>query len=200
MVSSTTLTTIEMTVIALSRGDRASSLTRQNALCRLMLGQRPNLRLANPRLEALRRYAVLLRLHGSALCIAERERLCDAGFDDWQIGEIGRLVMLSLPEETSSSTSAFRRMRTCEPIFLQLPRRGVGLRFLLRLPHIPTPLAQQRSSAICSRPLLGRSLSIWNCWNWARRGCGSCQIVSGDVTTSVRQNVGPRCEDSHINC
>ncbi len=86
------LTAIELAVIALSRGDRASSLVRQSNLSRCIFGQRASLRLADPRLEALRRYAILLRLHGTALTRLERERLGDAGYDDRQIDEIHRLV------------------------------------------------------------------------------------------------------------
>lgn len=114
MVSPHILTAIELAVIALSRSDRASSLRRQNDLSRFIFGQRTNLRLADPRLEALRRYAILLRLHGAALPRLERERLCDAGYDDRQIGEIHRLVAPLLREEADPRTSTCTQPRACE--------------------------------------------------------------------------------------
>jgi len=48
--------------------------------------------LASPRLEALRRYAVLRRLHGVRMADAEREALAAAGYVPDQIAAIDRLI------------------------------------------------------------------------------------------------------------
>jgi hypothetical protein len=74
---------IERQVLILARGDRSSSL-RVSPLLDGLLGRlfgtsRPN-RLADPRLEALRRLAVTARLRGARAVAAETRRFLAAGF------------------------------------------------------------------------------------------------------------------------
>lgn len=86
------LTSIELVVIALARDDPPSSLVQRRGLVRQMFGRRVRHSLAAPRLEALRRYAILRRVHDVAFDGVERERLRAIGFDDSQIGAIDRLI------------------------------------------------------------------------------------------------------------
>jgi hypothetical protein len=87
------LTPLERAVIALSCTDPVSSLRpngrRRGWFFGLPTGPLP---LANPRLEALRRYAILRRVRGTARIAAERERLHEAGFDNQKIEAIDDLV------------------------------------------------------------------------------------------------------------
>lgn len=87
------LTPLERAVVALSCKDPVSSLRlnrrRRGWILGLPTGPLP---LANPRLEALRRYAILRRVHGAARVEAERKRLHEAGFDDPKIEAIDDLV------------------------------------------------------------------------------------------------------------
>lgn len=84
---------LERAVIALSRNDPAWSLTRQGPVARWVCargyGPQP---LANPRLEALRRYAILRRIKGKSLAKQEYELLCEKGFDYKKINEINKLL------------------------------------------------------------------------------------------------------------
>lgn len=77
------ISTLERRTIELSLRDARSSIdepTRmRRALARLLSPPRQT-RLADPRLEALRRFAVLYRLHGSAMRTEEVDRLLTAGF------------------------------------------------------------------------------------------------------------------------
>ncbi|PZU46066.1 MAG: hypothetical protein DI568_12645 [Sphingomonas sp.] len=102
------LTPLEMRVIAMSRGDLPGSLARQSRLFRWIRGQRTDpLPLADPRLEALRRYAILYRMHGKALDERESRRLRDAGFSPRSIEDVRRLTAPGHdrwpPEPTPSS-------------------------------------------------------------------------------------------------
>lgn len=87
------LTPLERAVIALSCKDPVSSLRpisrKRGWILGLPTGPLP---LANPRLEALRRYAILRRVRGADRLEAERERLHQAGFDSPKIEEIDDLV------------------------------------------------------------------------------------------------------------
>ncbi len=87
------LTPLERAVIALSRQDPVSSLRsgsrKRGWILGLPTAPPP---LANPRLEALRRYAILRRLHGQDRVEAEREQLGKMDFSDEQIEEVGDLV------------------------------------------------------------------------------------------------------------
>lgn len=87
-----TLTALEVTVLALACHDPLSSILPRKRFARYPLGPRPHSPLANPRLEALRRFAILRRLHGRAMAAAERERIRDAGYDPRQIDAIEALI------------------------------------------------------------------------------------------------------------
>jgi hypothetical protein len=87
------LTPLERAVVALSRADPISSLRPNSRKRGWILGLPAGpLPLANPRLEALRRYAILRRVHGAARVEAERDQLHEAGFDNSKIQEIDDLV------------------------------------------------------------------------------------------------------------
>lgn len=90
---SNTLTRIELAVIALSRHDPLPQAKEQGRFSALVFGRRPQLALANPRLEALRRYAIVVRLTRGVPQEAERARVLNAGFDPTQIAEIDRLLL-----------------------------------------------------------------------------------------------------------
>lgn len=90
------LTRLERLTIHIARNDGIDSLTqpeRGNRFTRwLFRADQPN-PLADPRLEALRRYAVLLRLRADAMPADETRRLLDAGFAAAALPEIHRLVL-----------------------------------------------------------------------------------------------------------
>jgi len=96
-MSDPVLTDIELVVIALARSDPLSSLTRRRSLVRQIFGDNVRQELASPRLEALRRYAILRRVHGTTLPETERGRLRESGFDDPQTNEIDRLIAAQNP-------------------------------------------------------------------------------------------------------
>jgi hypothetical protein len=78
---------LEWSVIALAGRDRLSSLRepgRMSVAMGAIFGSRPNPRLADPRLEALRRVALLARVHGYRIPTSERRRFEEAGFDERQ--------------------------------------------------------------------------------------------------------------------
>ncbi|MBB3957519.1 hypothetical protein [Novosphingobium sediminicola] len=89
------LTKLERLAIHIARSDGIDSLAqpeRGNRFTRwLFRADRPN-PLADPRLEALRRYAVLLRLRGDAMPADETRRLLDAGFARETLNEVHHLV------------------------------------------------------------------------------------------------------------
>jgi outer membrane scaffolding protein for murein synthesis (MipA/OmpV family) len=86
------LTTIDLAVIALARLDPRSSLKSPRRLFVRLFGVRVHPPLASPRLEALRRYAILRRLHGALIAADEQESLRVAGYEASQIEAIDRLV------------------------------------------------------------------------------------------------------------
>lgn len=67
------------------------------AVTRWLFGVEPARRLANDRLEALRRYAILYRLLGSGMAQEERQRVIDAGFAAKQLEEAHALVARLAP-------------------------------------------------------------------------------------------------------
>jgi len=81
----------EWLVIALSRGDTTSSLEEPGRFRRTLETffkiRRAN-RLADPRLEALRRMAVLLRIGGASASADERAGFLSAGFTSAQFGAL----------------------------------------------------------------------------------------------------------------
>jgi outer membrane protein len=87
------LTPLEKQVIALSLGDRRSSLVPRSHIFLWFFGYRAtSLPLANPRLEALRRYAILSRTSKQGLPQDECDRLCRAGYDSRQKKAIDGLI------------------------------------------------------------------------------------------------------------
>ena len=74
---------LEWAVVAIARGDRLSSLGtpgRMASALGILFGSRPNPRLADPRLEALRRIAVLSWHSGYSVASHEVAAFIDAGF------------------------------------------------------------------------------------------------------------------------
>ncbi|HVF95328.1 MAG TPA: hypothetical protein VM900_13525 [Sphingomonas sp.] len=79
---------LEWSVIALAKRDTLRSLDQPGRLSRALgglFGAGANSRLADPRLEALRRMAVHAWRRGFALPVAEIERFIAAGFDEAQM-------------------------------------------------------------------------------------------------------------------
>ena len=77
------LNDLEWSVVGIAERDRLSTLrkaARPSRVSRLLFGERPNPRLADPRLEALRRVAVLSWHHGYTIPSAEVRGFLDAGF------------------------------------------------------------------------------------------------------------------------
>ncbi|HCB75464.1 MAG TPA: hypothetical protein DEP91_04715 [Sphingomonas bacterium] len=75
---------LEWSVVALARRDKVASLREPGRVAVAMgvlFGERPNPRLADPRLEALRRMAVLSWRHGYEVDTSEIRRFVDAGYD-----------------------------------------------------------------------------------------------------------------------
>lgn len=88
------LTPLEKQVIALSFGDPRSSLVPRSNISLWFFGHRAtSLPLANPRLEALRRYAILSRTSMQTLPQNECDRLRHAGYDSRQKEAIDRLIV-----------------------------------------------------------------------------------------------------------
>ncbi len=78
----------EWKVVALARRDSLASLREPSRLTRLLaalFGEGINRRLANPRLEALRRFAVLAWHHGYALPVSAIKAIKEAGFTVEQV-------------------------------------------------------------------------------------------------------------------
>lgn len=78
---------LEWSVIALARRDGLSSLRspgRVSLAMGVLFGDRTNTRLADPRLEALRRIAVLTWHRGYSVAPSEVRRFYEAGFDSEQ--------------------------------------------------------------------------------------------------------------------
>jgi hypothetical protein len=89
------LSSLDQSVIALAAFDHRISVEPSGVVARLfqyVFGEQNSNRLADDRLEALRRYAILYRLEGPQLPPLERSRLTEAGFDDHQKAQIDRLV------------------------------------------------------------------------------------------------------------
>ncbi|MBW6522875.1 hypothetical protein KZ810_05135 [Sphingomonas sp. RHCKR47] len=79
----TQLSALEWSVVAIARNDRLSSLREPSRLSVAMgglFGARHNPRLADPRLEALRRMAVLSWHHGYTVPTSALTAFTDAGF------------------------------------------------------------------------------------------------------------------------
>ncbi|WP_294264062.1 hypothetical protein [uncultured Sphingomonas sp.] len=75
---------LEWSVVALARRDKVASLREPGRVAVAMgvlFGERPNPRLADPKLEALRRMAVLSWRHGYEVDTFEIRRFVEAGYD-----------------------------------------------------------------------------------------------------------------------
>jgi outer membrane protein len=102
------LTNLELAAIALARTERLSSLKPAPCLWRHLFGIRSSTPLANPKLEALRRYAILYRLRGTALPETECERLREVGYSLRQIEMIECLVAPQRQRRQPRARASFR--------------------------------------------------------------------------------------------
>jgi len=103
-VEDAALTATERQVILASLRDPASSLEsggRIRTALRWIFDVRPPNPLADARLEALRRFAVLMRRFGDRLSTIEIDRLAMAGYSPGQIREASRRIA-SAPGKSSS--------------------------------------------------------------------------------------------------
>ncbi|WP_404713224.1 hypothetical protein [Sphingomonas sp. MMS24-J13] len=84
----------ERRAVLLARSDPPSSLHRGlgSRLLSLLFGIETPRMLADGRLEALRRYALLYRIHGKALPEIESERARDAGYSDGELARARALI------------------------------------------------------------------------------------------------------------
>jgi hypothetical protein len=84
----------ERRAVLLARRDPSSSLHRGfgSRLMSLLFGIETPHMLADSRLEALRRYALLYRIHGKALAAIEIERAQDAGYSDGELARARALI------------------------------------------------------------------------------------------------------------
>ncbi|WP_380872072.1 hypothetical protein ACFB49_30180 [Sphingomonas sp. DBB INV C78] len=91
------LTALEQGVVAISLFDHPSSIEPPRALARFLVWAfgttLPN-QLADERLEALRRYCILLREAGGSPAAEENDRVRAAGFSEAALKEAGKLVAL----------------------------------------------------------------------------------------------------------
>ena len=88
------LTTMEWVIVEMARKDAKSSLRRPGPitiLLRIVLSQ-PNPMLTDPRLEALRRIAVLTWQRGYSIPSHEVRTFLDAGFTAWQYETIANYI------------------------------------------------------------------------------------------------------------
>lgn len=89
---------LERQVLQLAAADTRSSLNEPGRIVKMLcwvFAVRSANRLADPRIEALRRFAVMARVHGDALPDAEVDRLIGAGFVRETLAEIRKLVAAS---------------------------------------------------------------------------------------------------------
>ena len=91
------LTALEQGVVALSLFDHPSSIRPPRGVARLLGwigGTNPPNQLANPRLEALRRYCILLRDTDGVLAVEENDRVRAAGFSEAALKAVAGLIAL----------------------------------------------------------------------------------------------------------
>ncbi|KQX25018.1 MULTISPECIES: hypothetical protein [unclassified Sphingomonas] len=94
------LTGREQCVVAISLFDHRSSIYPPVGMARLfgrLFGSRPVNQLADPKLEALRRYCILLRTNDEALPPMEIDRIRTAGYSDAALAEVRRLLAGARP-------------------------------------------------------------------------------------------------------
>jgi hypothetical protein len=95
MPAEAALTALELRTLQLSQADGRASLRAPRRIERLgamLFGSRRVSGLANPRLEALRRFAILYRLEGAALDMAETARAEAAGLSAAMLDGVRRIV------------------------------------------------------------------------------------------------------------
>ncbi|MFW2830002.1 hypothetical protein [Sphingomonas sp. ID0503] len=106
--SASALSPLEWTTVALARNDSLSSLTEPSRLARALgglFGLGSQSRLADPRLEALRRLAVNAWHHGYTLPVSEIKAFVTAGFT------IGQLEAVLASVGKARNDSGDRRKR-----------------------------------------------------------------------------------------
>lgn len=89
------LSTLEQTVVALAAFDHRRTVEPAGRFCRFLydvFGGSPSTKLANDRLEALRRFAVLYHYDGANVDPNERSAFLAAGFDCEAETEVRRLI------------------------------------------------------------------------------------------------------------
>lgn len=118
-----TLTSLEVTVLALACRDPLSSILPKKRFALYPFGPRPHSPLANPRLEALRRYAILYRLHGRDVAAAERGRIHAAGYDPRQIAAIEAVVAQARSRQGGAMRSLMGAARGWRTVLTRLRRR-----------------------------------------------------------------------------
>jgi hypothetical protein len=94
------LSSLERHAVDVELCDTLASLEEGGRLARaarLLFGGRPSAKLADPGLEALRRFAVLVRHAPSALDRGEIERMHVAGFSNWQMDQVFAIVERAPP-------------------------------------------------------------------------------------------------------
>lgn len=92
---SASLTSLEWLIVALAQRDPLSSIEKPGRIAMMLFalfGDRPNPRLADPRLEALRRFTVLVRNLRDRLPSEETARFLAAGFSRAQARLVRRAV------------------------------------------------------------------------------------------------------------
>lgn len=110
-------------IVRLSRRDGLSSLRQPGAFGRMVartLGLERANPLADPRLERLRRFAVLLRHAGARLRAREEARMIEAGFTHAQIAEVRHLVARERPSAPTERGTARRAALLCLLIGVQI--------------------------------------------------------------------------------
>lgn len=148
--SSPTLSPLERTVIALSRLDTPSSLRPRRRATRWILGTRHDAQpLADPTLEALRRYAILRRNEGSPREMrAARERLHALGYPSAKVEMADRAVRASLAEQQGAAPHTGARPRSLVPSSMFSGPRSFALHACL----LPSVLALASCASVPIRP------------------------------------------------
>jgi hypothetical protein len=99
------LSALEWSVVALARRDRLSSLARPGRMALALgkvFGSRPALSLADPRLEALRRAAVMTWHYGVAVPAAEIAAFISAGFTAGQYQTMAASIAAARAQQVSA--------------------------------------------------------------------------------------------------
>lgn len=92
------LTPLEQSTVALSLFDHQSSIAPPGMTARFLgwaFGLRPVNQLADARLEALRRYCILLRASHGVPLVTDRDQMRAVGYTDAALDEAGRLVAVA---------------------------------------------------------------------------------------------------------